>query len=179
MARALRARVCAMYAAMPITYTAASEAGPIISRAALADELKDYHRRLKAIEKQFAEDGIQAVGLVVEGNPVEQILREATRRNAGMIVIGSTATAPSITCCSAASAPACSSGRPAPFWWSPHARRPGPSPSRPNRSRRPAGDTLATRTKSAPVVRVRVDGRRRQHLRPRFVATRTGAPLAI
>lgn len=66
-----------------------AEFGPIVSRQELAATLRQEHRDVHALEKQLTLDGFDANARLLSGDPIQQILREAHRLHARLIVMGS------------------------------------------------------------------------------------------
>lgn len=89
MAKALSARMVLLHVAAPEPAFVGFEPGPQFVRDSVARELSGEHRRLQAIEKGLRERGLEVTALLVAGYPAGQIVHEAEKLEAGMIVMGS------------------------------------------------------------------------------------------
>lgn len=89
LARSLGARIYLVHAAGLAQPFAATEFGLAVTREDLAKELKGEHRRIKELEDQVRARGLDVCGLLLQGDPVDSILREAKRLDPRLIVMGS------------------------------------------------------------------------------------------
>jgi len=67
----------------------ATEFGPIVSRDELATTLRKEHRDVHVLATQLKSEGFDVNARLVPGDPIHQILREADRLSAHVIVMGS------------------------------------------------------------------------------------------
>jgi nucleotide-binding universal stress UspA family protein len=88
-ARSRTAKLYLIHVASLTAPAVATEFGPIISRVDLATTLRQEHRDVHALAKKLKSEGYDASASLMPGDPVQQILREARRRTAHLIVIGS------------------------------------------------------------------------------------------
>lgn len=65
------------------------EPGPETVRHQIAVEVVAEHRQLQAHAQALRDRGLQATALLLQGYPAQVVLREASRLEAGLIVIGS------------------------------------------------------------------------------------------
>ncbi len=66
-----------------------SGAGPRTDRPASVTETREEHRLVQEAAASLRAAGLEAVGLLVEGPPVQTLLDEAARLEADMMVVGS------------------------------------------------------------------------------------------
>ena len=64
------------------------EAGPQEVRDAVARGIREHHQRLEEESERWREAGLDTTALVIQGTPVDQILAEAARVEADVIVMG-------------------------------------------------------------------------------------------
>jgi nucleotide-binding universal stress UspA family protein len=67
----------------------ASEVDIGMSREDAARELRNEHRQLQTLQERLAGEGINAIALLLNGDPVQKILERAHRLHADLIVMGS------------------------------------------------------------------------------------------
>lgn len=89
MARLTGAMLTLLHVAPPNPDFVGYEPGPITVRNAVAGQLRDEHRKLQAIEKKLACDGLLVAALLIQGYAADKILAEAERTCADLIVMGS------------------------------------------------------------------------------------------
>lgn len=89
LAEALKARMVLLHVAAPDPDFVGFEAGPDTVRAYMAEKYHAEHRAVQALADRFRGRGIDCVALVVQGPTVETILKEASKLEAGFIVVGS------------------------------------------------------------------------------------------
>ena len=88
-ARAFGASVRLVHIAAPNPDFVGYEAGPQTVRDVVAIHFRDDHRKLQEIELEMRKAGINVAALLVQGDTVGKILKEAAEFGAEMIVIGS------------------------------------------------------------------------------------------
>lgn len=86
---------CAMSASVLLVHAACPEPdfmglgpGPQSVRDVWAKEFREEHRQIQDMAKDFADIGIHARGVLVQGPTVETIIEEADKQGADMIVLG-------------------------------------------------------------------------------------------
>lgn len=89
MGEALGAKVWVTHVVAPQSEFRAYGGGPRTDRNVAALELRQEHRLVQAAAAAMREDGLEAVGLMIEGPPVRTILDEAGRLEVDLIIIGS------------------------------------------------------------------------------------------
>ena len=89
MGEALGARLWVIHVVAPQSDFRAYGGGARTDRNVAAQELRQEHRLVQAAAAALREDGLEAVGLMIEGPPVQTILDEAGRLEADLIIIGS------------------------------------------------------------------------------------------
>ncbi|MES9814549.1 MAG: universal stress protein [Candidatus Thiodiazotropha sp.] len=89
LAIALSAKLWLLHVAEPEPDFVGYEAGPQSVRDTLSQKFHDQHRQIQEIAQRMRENGIDATALLVQGSTVETILREASRLDVEMVVIGS------------------------------------------------------------------------------------------
>ncbi len=82
-------RVVVLHVAEPDPEFVGWDAGPGVVREAVAAEFQRERHEVEAMAASLREDGIDAVGLVVQGATVATILDEVERREADLLVVGS------------------------------------------------------------------------------------------
>lgn len=89
LATALAAKVWLLHVAAPDPAFAGFEAGPQTVRDSVSDAFHAEHSRIQQMADRLRKDGLDATALLVQGATVETILKEATKLEADMIVVGS------------------------------------------------------------------------------------------
>lgn len=89
LAKVFGARLVLLHVAPPDPSFVGYDAGPQTVRDAVAEELREEHRELQALQERTAAQGVEAHSLFIQGPTVEKILAEAEQQDADMIVIGS------------------------------------------------------------------------------------------
>ncbi len=89
MARSFDARLCLVHVAPPDPTFVGYEAGPQTVRDAVAEEFREEHRKLHALQKRVEEQGVTATSQFIQGPTIEKILEEAKDLEADLIVMGS------------------------------------------------------------------------------------------
>jgi nucleotide-binding universal stress UspA family protein len=87
-ARAYDAGVVILHVAAPDPEFVGFSAGPQVVRDAEARELRDEHRKLQAMQRDFDEAGLTCKALMVQGSTVEKIIEVAGEEQACLIVMG-------------------------------------------------------------------------------------------
>lgn len=88
-ALAFGAHVRLVHIAAPNPDFVGYEAGPQTVRDVVAIRLRDDHRKLQDVEAQLRDAGVTVTALLVQGDTVGKILKEADDAGAGMILVGS------------------------------------------------------------------------------------------
>lgn len=88
-ARAFEAAVRLVHIAAPNPDFVGYEAGPQTVRDVIAVHLRDDHRKLQELELAMRKDGVNVTALLVQGDTVGKILKEASEFGADLIVVGS------------------------------------------------------------------------------------------
>lgn len=88
-AKALSAKVWILHNAEPAPGALEFKADPQAARESLAEEFHREHRQIQKIAKRLRKTGLKATALLVHGATVEEILKEASKLNVDMIVVGS------------------------------------------------------------------------------------------
>lgn len=88
-AKAFSAEVWILHNAEPAPDVLEFKADPQTAREALAKKFHLEHRQIQKIAKRLREEGLKATALLVHGPTVEVILKEATKLDVDMIVVGS------------------------------------------------------------------------------------------
>jgi nucleotide-binding universal stress UspA family protein len=83
------AKMHLVHVANPSLATVATEVGPIVSRGDLASLLQADRRKLHALADQLKSEGYQTSFFLFEGNPVDELVHQARRLQADVIVMGS------------------------------------------------------------------------------------------
>jgi nucleotide-binding universal stress UspA family protein len=89
MARAVEGKLFILHVAAPDPAFVGFEAGPQTVRDAQARHYHEEHGKLRAIEENLKQEGLDAEVLLVQGPTAEKILAEAARLDARIIVLGS------------------------------------------------------------------------------------------
>lgn len=88
-AKAFGAAVRLVHIAAPNPDFVGYEAGPQTVRDVIAVHLRDDHRKLQDLEIEMRKAGVNVTALLVQGDTVGKILKEASEFGADMIVVGS------------------------------------------------------------------------------------------
>ena len=88
-AKALSAKVWILHNAVPEPDVVEFKADPQTARESLSKKFHSEHRQIQKIAKQLRKAGLKTTALLVHGETVETILKEASKLNVDMIVIGS------------------------------------------------------------------------------------------
>lgn len=88
-ARAFGIPVRLVHIAAPDPDFVGYEAGPQTVRDSVAHRYKDERRKLHDLEAVLRKAGVEVNALLVQGDTVDKILKEAAEAGAGMIVLGS------------------------------------------------------------------------------------------
>jgi nucleotide-binding universal stress UspA family protein len=89
MAKLTGAALTLLHIAAPEPDFVGYEPGPVSVRNTVAQQLRDEHRKLQAMEHRIAGHGFAVTSLLIQGFASEKILHEAARVQADMIVMGS------------------------------------------------------------------------------------------
>ncbi len=87
--RALGAKLWIIHVVTPPGSFKGYGGGPRTDRDAAAADIRQEHRLVQEAAAMMRAEGLDAVGLMVEGPPVRTILEEATRLEVDLIVVGS------------------------------------------------------------------------------------------
>lgn len=82
-------RVVLVHVAEPDPAFVGWEGGPEVVRDQMADIYRHARREVEAMATSLRDDGIDAVGVTIQGVVVDTILSEAARADANLIVVGS------------------------------------------------------------------------------------------
>jgi len=88
-ARALSAKVWLLHVAAPEPDMVGFGLRPKSARDALSSQLHHEHRELQELTDGLRESGLDATALLVQGEPIEKILNEASKLEVDIIVVGS------------------------------------------------------------------------------------------
>lgn len=88
-AQAFRAPLWIVHVAAPEPDFVPYDDDPTPMRDSVALGLREEHRRVQALAEELAEQGLAVTPLLVAGPTVEKILEEATKLEAGLVVVGS------------------------------------------------------------------------------------------
>ena len=88
-AKAFSSKLWIIHAAAPEPDFIGYDAGPQSVRDSIARNLKKEHVELQALADNVRESGIDVTALLIQGPAVDVILKEASKLNANMIVLGS------------------------------------------------------------------------------------------
>ena len=88
-AKAFSAEVWILHNAMPEPDVVEFRTDPQTARESLAKKFHSEHRQIQEIAKGFRQAGLKTTALLVHGKTVETILKEASKLNVDMIVVGS------------------------------------------------------------------------------------------
>ena len=88
-AKALPSKLWLLYIAEPDPDFVGYEVGPQSVRDSLAKKFHDEHRQIQEIADQMRKENLDTTALLVQGPTVETILKEASKLNVDMIVVGS------------------------------------------------------------------------------------------
>jgi nucleotide-binding universal stress UspA family protein len=88
-ARASGARVWLLHVAEPEPDFMGYEAGPDVVRDQVAREYHEEHKAIQAHAQRLRDAGLDATALLIQGSIVETTLREATRLEVELLVVGS------------------------------------------------------------------------------------------
>jgi nucleotide-binding universal stress UspA family protein len=83
------AAVYVLHVAEPEPDFVGYDAGPSVVRSQVAEELHREHRAVQAYAETLRDDGVDATALLVRGPTTNTTLKQASRLDAGMIIIGS------------------------------------------------------------------------------------------
>lgn len=89
MAKAFEAKLCLVHVEPPDPSFVGYDAGPQTVRDAVAEEFREEHRQLHALQKRVEEQGVTATSQFIQGPTIEKILEEADEQEADMILVGS------------------------------------------------------------------------------------------
>ena len=89
LAKALDAKVWLIHAAVPEPDFVGYEVGPEYIRDSAARHLREEHKMLGQYQDKLRQDGVDVTAMLVPGDAVEKILREAISLKADWIVLGS------------------------------------------------------------------------------------------
>lgn len=89
MAGQLAAKVWIVHVASPDPDFIGYEVGPEHVRTHMAAAFREEHEEIQKHAKSFRDDGIDATAILVQGSTADMILKEASKRQADLIVIGS------------------------------------------------------------------------------------------
>ncbi len=87
-AKALSAEVWLLHNAEPAPDALEFRADPQTAREDLAERFHHKHSQIQEIARRFREAGLKATALLVHGAMVETILKEASKLDVDMIVVG-------------------------------------------------------------------------------------------
>ena len=65
------------------------DAGPVVVRTQVSQELRREHREVQALAKKLRKEGLDATALLIRGPTVETTLKEADNLKVELIVVGS------------------------------------------------------------------------------------------
>jgi nucleotide-binding universal stress UspA family protein len=88
-AKAFSAKIWILHNAEPAPDVLEFKADPQAARESLAEKFHGEHRQIQEIAKRLREEGLKATALLVHGHTVEMILKEASKLDVDMIVVGS------------------------------------------------------------------------------------------
>ncbi len=88
-AKALSAKLWLLHVAEPEPEFIGYEAGPQSVRDSLSKEFHDEHCQIQKIADRMRKADIDATALLMQGSTAETILKEASKLNVDMIVVGS------------------------------------------------------------------------------------------
>lgn len=88
-AGAFKSKVFLLHVAAPEPDFVTYDAGPPSERDAIAEHLREDHRRLQAFEARLNGQGLDATALLVQGATAAKILEEIDRLGADCVVMGS------------------------------------------------------------------------------------------
>ena len=88
-AMATDAEVHLLHVVVPLASIAGPEFHPVMEPQEVSERYLDEQEQLNALAKQLTEAGVNAIALIVQGDPVKTILSEARRLDAELIVAGS------------------------------------------------------------------------------------------
>jgi nucleotide-binding universal stress UspA family protein len=89
LARPLAAKVWVIHVVTPPGSFRSYGSGPRTDRPAIAADIREEHRLVQEAATGLRAEGLEAVGLLVEGPPVQTLLDEAARLEVDLIVVGS------------------------------------------------------------------------------------------
>ena len=89
LAKSFGAKVWIVHIAAPDPDFIGYKVGPQYIRDTRATELRGEHRFLQTVAKDFADKGMDAEALLIQGPTVEMILDEAQKLNSDLIITGS------------------------------------------------------------------------------------------
>jgi nucleotide-binding universal stress UspA family protein len=89
LARPLGAKVWVIHVVTPPGGFRGYGSGPRTDRAAAAADIREEHRLVQEAAEGLRAEGLEAVGLLVEGPPVQTLLDEAARLAVDLVVVGS------------------------------------------------------------------------------------------
>jgi len=88
-AKALSAKMWILHNAEPAPGVLEFKVDPQAARESLAEKFPREHRQIQNISKQLRKEGLETTALLVHGPTVETILKEASKLDVDMIVVGS------------------------------------------------------------------------------------------
>ena len=89
LARSLGLSVTLIHVAQKETDFIGYEVGPEYIRDHVAEDLRDQHQQLETCCRKLTDSGLEAVALLVPGDPAEKLVQEIERLAPAMVVIGS------------------------------------------------------------------------------------------
>ncbi|TQV78756.1 universal stress protein [Exilibacterium tricleocarpae] len=88
-ATALSAQVWLLHVAAPEPEFVGLDVGPQSVRDSVSKALRKEHTQIQALADRLRDRGLEATALLIQGETADTILKEATRLDADMIVVGS------------------------------------------------------------------------------------------
>lgn len=89
MGRAFDAKLCLVHVEPPDPSFVGYEAGPQTVRDAVAEEFREEHRKLHALQKEVEAQGVATTSQFIQGPTIEKILEEVDEQEADLLVMGS------------------------------------------------------------------------------------------
>ncbi|MFO0948358.1 MAG: universal stress protein [Planctomycetota bacterium] len=89
LAKKYGSKVFVLHVAAPEPDFVSYSVGPQHERKWRAEHLREEHRELEGIQKQFQDAQVECTALMIQGPTTEKILQESERLEAKMIVMGS------------------------------------------------------------------------------------------
>lgn len=88
LAKAFDSKIWLMHIAAPEPEFVGYDVGPQYIRDYRAEDLRNEHKLLQKLAKEFEQEGIKAEGLLVQGATIEMIIEESHKLNADLIIAG-------------------------------------------------------------------------------------------